>query len=188
MINTQPLHIKHTIVVNSTQSPSSCLFSVRTVHTTQLTKKVTLSAEQQNNVDDRFLRLLGHGGIGRSNKSVFDKSHSMKAADWLHFLQYCDVYVFHKTLPEDQAIGYWGLTAIFRALLRMECTTDEADDVAMKKMDDLSAWIAEGLSVYERSWPATLFSGPHIHNLLHFPRLIYRWNATRNYWCFFNER
>ena len=52
----------------------------------------------------------------------------------------------------------------------------------------LSEWIAEGLSVLERTWPGTVITGTQIHGLLHFPRLIYRWNSVRNYWCFFNER
>ena len=60
----------------------------------QVAKLVTLSREQQNIVDERFVRLAGKGGIGKSSKSVFRKTSSMKAADWLHFVQYFDVYVF----------------------------------------------------------------------------------------------
>ena len=154
----------------------------------QVAKLVTLSREQQNIVDERFVRLAGKGGIGKSSKSVFRKTSSMKAADWLHFVQYFDVYVFQDVLPKDQQSGYWALTSIFRSLLSMECTTDDDDNTAMESMDKLGHWIAEGLSVFENSWPATMITGSHIHGLLHSPRLIYRWNSARNFWCFFNER
>lgn len=155
---------------------------------TQLAQLVTLSVAQQTTVDERFRRLLGKGGVGKAGKSIFGKASSMKASDWLHFIKYFDVYVFHGVLPEAQQAGYWGLTSIFRALLQLECNTEGDDAEEMTRMDGLSEWIAEGLSVLERTWPGTVITGTQIHGLLHFPRLIYRWNSVRNYWCFFNER
>jgi hypothetical protein len=62
-------------------------------------KKVVLSQAKQDLVDARFSRLLGNGGIGRQDKTIFLKKSTMFTSDWQHYLEYCDPYVFHNVLP-----------------------------------------------------------------------------------------
>ncbi len=149
---------------------------------------VKLSQEQQNMVDTRFSRLHGHGGIGRQDRTVFEKGSTMMTADWQHFLQYCDPYAFEGILHDRVAPAYFLLTGIFRLLIDAVCNTDHNDEEAGILVKSMEATIAVALSSFERAWPGVLMSGPVLHTLVHYPRFIRRWNSVRNYWCYFNER
>ena len=112
----------------------------------------------------------------------------MKTADWQHFLQYCEPYVFHGILPGDYATTLAMLTGVFRKILDLKCTTRQSDDDAKAVTRALELECATALSAYEQVWPSVLMSGPVIHTLIHYPTFIYRWNSVRNYWCYYNER
>ena len=69
--------------------------------------------------------------------------------------------------------------------VRDEGVIGDDEDLAQVKKLELQA--AETLSVFEATWPKTVLCSV-LHNLLHFPRCVYRWNNVRNFWAFFNER
>ena len=47
--------------------------------------------------------------------------------------------------------------------------------------------VAKALCLLERDFPGTELSIA-IHELIHVPDFVFRWNAVRNYWCFVVER
>jgi hypothetical protein len=154
----------------------------------QALAQVRLTKEQQDEVDARFSRLLGHGGIGKQDKTVFLKGSTLRTADWQHFLQFCDPYTFAGMLEEPYATAYFKFTGIFRILIDSESNTDQSDEQALANCKALQKTIAKSLTSFERAWPSVLFSGPVVHSLIHYPEFIFRWNSVRNYWCYFNER
>jgi hypothetical protein len=154
----------------------------------QAMKQIILSQEQQDLADARFSRLLGEGGIGRQDKTIFLKKSTMFTSDFQHYLQYCDPYVFHDILPHPYGVTYFQLTGVFRAILNFQCSVTQSDAYARRKVQDLEQEIAEALTAFERVWPIAIMSGPAIHTLVHYPSFVYRWNSVRNFWCYFNER
>jgi|688.fasta_scaffold243339_2 hypothetical protein len=151
-------------------------------------KKVVLSQAKQDLVDARFSRLLGNGGIGRQDKTIFLKKSTMFTSDWQHYLEYCDPYVFHNVLPEPYGSTYFQLTGVYRTILNFKCNVQQSDEDAREMVRWLECEIASALSAFERVWPSAILSGPAIHTLMHYPAIMYRWNSVRNYWCYFNER
>ena len=154
----------------------------------QALKAVKLSQAKQDIVDARFSRLLGQGRIGRQDKSIFLKKSTMNTADWQHYLQYCDTYSFQGVLDEPYGSAYLGFTQVYRSILEFQSSTLQPDAEATQQALSREYEIAAALSLFERTWPSVLMSGPVIHTLVHYPRFIYRWNSVRNYWCYFNER
>jgi hypothetical protein len=132
--------------------------------------------------------MLGHGGIGTQDKTVFLKGSTLQTADWQHFLEYCDPYAFDGILEEPQSTSYFLFTNVFRIILAAVSNTDQSDEAADAICRAQETTIAHSMSSFERNWPQVLMSGPVIHTLIHYPRFIYRWNSVRNYWCYFNER
>ncbi len=92
----------------------------------------------------------------------------MKTADWQHFLQYCEPYVFHGILPGDYATTLAMLTGVFRKILDFKSTTRQSDDDAIAVTCALELECATALSAYEQLqvWPSVLMSGPVIHTPL----------------------
>ena len=132
--------------------------------------------------------MLGHGGIGTQDKTVFLKGSTLGAAGWQHFLQYCDPYCFAGVLPQPLATSYFQYTGVYRMIIDAVSNTDQSDEAAEVACRAMETAIAESLTAFERCWPKVLMSGPVLHTMIHYPRFIYRWNSVRNYWCYFNER
>ena len=72
--------------------------------------------------------------------------------------------------------------------MEFDSNTDQTDEEALASTTALETSIAAALTEFEKMWPQDLMSGPVIHTLVHYPRIIFRWNSVRNYWCYFNER
>ena len=151
-------------------------------------KGIFVAQEQRDLVDARFSRLLGEGGIGRQDKTIFRKMSTMLTSDWQHFLQYCDPYVFQDILPEPYNSTYFQITGIYRSILAFQCNVKQTEDEAKLQVSRLEHEISAALVAFERVFPSALLSGPVIHTLVHYPAFMFRWNSVRNYWCYFNER
>jgi hypothetical protein len=149
---------------------------------------IQLSQAQKNLVQSRFYQMLGKGKFGHTGKGVFEGRNQMLTSDWLHLLETCDLYIFYGIFPEPQASAYFGFTGIFRLLLQLEFNIDEPEVEAQARLAAVKLDITERLCMFECHWPQYMFSGPVVHNLVHFADLVYKWNNVRNYWCFFNER
>ena len=83
------------------------------------------------------------------------------------------------------------MTDVLNALLdaTAEFVEGDADDEAIKLQESraLHLQTIEALCVLERDFPKTELS-IFVHEILHVPEFIYRWNSVRNYWCFATER
>ena len=61
------------------------------------------------------------------------------------------------------------------------------DDTATQTCRIAKKTIARALFKLERDFPCTELSIA-IHELIHVPDFLWRWNSVRNYWCFVVER
>jgi len=73
----------------------------------------------------------------------------------------------------------------------VEATADydpeDADDTASHTCRTARTMVARALFKLERDFPGTELSIA-IHELIHVPDFLWRWNSVRNYWCFVVER
>ena len=126
---------------------------------------------------------------------VFQNTGSFKSADWLHFITTGIHHVLKPMLRGNAQNALVALVGIFRLLLTASSDRDPLvvdwpeEDIArrVEKLRTLKSKIVRLLCIYEKGAPTTNLP-KIVHLLLHVPDLIYRWNAVRNMWCFFNER
>jgi hypothetical protein len=110
-------------------------------------------------------------------------------ADWLMFLRSCVPYVMGDTGPLHMRESYAAMTAALNALLdaKADFDPDEEDNDDLGAIRALHLQVIEALCLLERDFPLSELS-IFVHEILHVPEFVYRWNAVRNYWCFVSER
>ena len=64
---------------------------------------------------------------------------------------------------------------------------EDVDDTASHTCRTARTMVARALFKLERDFPGTELSIA-IHELIHVPDFLWRWNSVRNYWCFVVER
>jgi hypothetical protein len=64
---------------------------------------------------------------------------------------------------------------------------DSDDDNTTETCRTIKTAVARALFKLERDFPGTELS-IGIHELIHVPDFLWRWNSVRNYWCFVVER
>jgi hypothetical protein len=115
----------------------------------------------------------------------------MKAVDLVHLVESGLNYILSDLMPnEDLANTVMLLTATLRLILAATSDIEEnmdQEENATAKMQALKLTIIQNLSDIERFLPETELS-EHLHDLIHFPDLNFRWNSVRNFWAFFSER
>ena len=112
-----------------------------------------------------------------------------KAADWLDFLRTCIPYVLGNIGPIHPRESYTAMIDALNAILDATADYDPADpnDTALDETRRLHLKAVEALCLLERDFPETELS-IFVHEILHVPEFVYRWNGVRNYWCFASER
>jgi hypothetical protein len=112
-----------------------------------------------------------------------------KAVDWLMFLRTCIPYAFSGIGPAHPQMAFKSMIAALQMLLDATADFDpgDAENVSLKTCRAAKIKVAQALTLMERDFPHTELSIA-IHELIHVPDFIYRWNAVRNYWCFVVER
>ena len=112
-----------------------------------------------------------------------------KVADWLVFLRSAIPYTFYQVGPARPREAF---REMIRALQHLLDATADYDPLA--ETDESSGtcrtartMVARALFKLERDFPATELSIA-IHELIHVPDFLWRWNSVRNYWCFVVER
>ena len=110
-------------------------------------------------------------------------------ADWLMFLRSCVPYVMGDAGPVHPREAYMAMIDVLNAFLegKSDYDPDEDPEEAKQEMRRLHVQTIEALCLLERDFPLTELS-IFVHEILHVPEFIYRWNAVRNYWCFVTER
>ena len=64
---------------------------------------------------------------------------------------------------------------------------DDEEETATQTCRTLRTAVARALFKLERDFPGTELSIA-IHELIHVPDFLWKWNSVRNYWCFVVER
>jgi len=112
-----------------------------------------------------------------------------KAVDWLMFLRSAIPYTFYDSGPPRPRKAFKAMIEALQLLL--DATADyDPDDIADTSANTCRAVrtkVARALFLLERDFPGTELSIA-IHELIHVPDFLFRWNAVRNYWCFVVER
>jgi hypothetical protein len=114
-----------------------------------------------------------------------------KAADWLAFLRSAVPYVFYEVGPSRPRVAFKAMIDALLLLLDATADYDPSDDGADNPATDTCRAarkaVAKALFLLERDLPGTELSIA-IHELIHVPDFLWRWNSVRNYWCFVVER
>jgi hypothetical protein len=77
------------------------------------------------------------------------------------------------------------LNAILDAKADFDPDDEDNDDEANTRA--LHLQVIEALCLLERDFPLSELS-IFVHEIVHVPEFVFRWNAVRNYWCFVSER
>jgi len=91
--------------------------------------------------------------------------------------------------PVHPRAAFKAMIEVLNALLDATADYDPDDDCdeSLEESRRLHLQAIEALCLLERDFPLTELS-IFVHEILHVPEFIYRWNAVRNYWCFTTER
>ena len=105
------------------------------------------------------------------------------------FLRTCVSYVMRNTGPFKPREAYKAITDALNALLdaTADYDPDEDDCETSDKTRALHLQVIEALCLLERDFPLSEMS-IFVHEILHMPEFVFRWNSVRNYWCFATER
>ena len=112
-----------------------------------------------------------------------------KVVDWLMFLRSAVPYTFYDVGPEYPREAFQAMIAALQLLLdtTADYDPDDPNDTAAATCRAARSQVAKALTLLERDFPGTELSIA-IHELIHVPDFLLRWNAVRNYWCFVVER
>jgi hypothetical protein len=113
-----------------------------------------------------------------------------KVADWLMFLRSAIPYTFYQVGPTRPREAFKAM--IDALLLLLDAVADYDPDVdeggsGSQTCRTARKVVARALFKLERDFPGTEMSIA-IHELIHVPDFLWRWNSVRNYWCFVVER
>jgi hypothetical protein len=91
--------------------------------------------------------------------------------------------------PLQPRAAYKAMTEALNAILdaTADYDPDDDDDEALEKTRALHLQAIEALCVMERDFPLSELSS-FVHEILHVPEFVFRWNSVRNFWCFTTER
>jgi len=105
------------------------------------------------------------------------------------FLRTCVPYVMGGAGPPHPREAYTAMIDALNAILDATADFDpEADeDEGLETVRALHLQVIEALCLFERDFPLTELS-MFVHEILHVPEFVFRWNAVRNFWCFVTER
>jgi hypothetical protein len=110
-------------------------------------------------------------------------------ADWLIFLRSCVPYVMGDTGPVHPREAYTAMINVLNAILEAKADFDPEEDEAEEAshIRALHLQTIEALCLLERDFPLSELS-IFVHEILHVPEFVFRWNSVRNFWCFVCER
>ena len=137
-------------------------------------------------MDTRSLALAGEPSWIRSGIEVFSKGGGLNSHDWIHLVQSAGDYLL-AGLFEAHPLKQRTLFALLKVCNSLLQTSSPYTSENRETIDQLKVEVVEALCLVEIAFPSTELC-VMLHLLLHVPDSIYRWNAVRNFWCFFGER
>jgi hypothetical protein len=145
-------------------------------------------------MDERTFELGGENAWIRGNLKNFQRTGSVIAHDWMKIVEDAEGYIFHGIFDDDpdgenMAEALSGLMSALRAAMLVNCDADCYNDEDSQDCPcvALTKEIRRALVIFEREFPLTEMA-INLHQILHVPEEIHRWNNVRNYWAFFSER
>lgn len=155
----------------------------------EITKKCMaweLLPAAQRKCDDRSLDLGGGKRFLRTNLALFRRTGSWLGHDWVNLVATAaGRLILHCVLGPAQAATVFMLFDVLFELLNANCPEDRAD--VLHALGQLKYRVVVALTHWEKDLPATELM-LLLHELLHMPDAIARWNNLRNFWAFFGER
>jgi hypothetical protein len=112
-----------------------------------------------------------------------------KAADWFIFLRCAIPYTFYQVGPSRPRQAFKEMIEALQLLLdaTADYDPDDVDDTSTETCRTVKTAVVRALFKLERDFPGTELSIA-IHELVHVPAFLWKWNAVRNYWSFVVER
>lgn len=149
-----------------------------------------MSTATTRSADNRCAMLGGARGFIPNHAAMFQRPGSLKSVDWMH-INGCFEYIFKDLLSENIAESLFTLSQTIEILLNLHSNIDQepedGEPTARAGMELIKLKVIRNLCIVEKRLPLTDQCG-HLHDLLHVPDAVFRWNAVRNFWSFFNER
>jgi hypothetical protein len=146
-----------------------------------------LTKELRDILDARSLGL----GLAGKNTPLFDKTHRMKAVSFKRLSDGPAFLIFRDVYNDDQEkkTAFLSFLDIIYRVLHTTCDVDDQEPTRAHKkvISDFKTATAVCLVLLEAELPAMFFD-ILLHELLHIPESIGRWNHVRNYWAFASER
>jgi hypothetical protein len=161
--------------------------------TLQDIKGWTLSADQIETVNKRSNDLGGEQNWIPNNMNFLTKTFKLKAVDFVRISKGAMSYVFQGIFDGFETEKQKQAFESFNETLRLCLTTHfNADGKPLTNrlkqlVANLMEIVAETLSLLEMCSPLIIFDRI-LHELLHVPMAMAKWNSCRNFWCFPSER
>jgi hypothetical protein len=125
--------------------------------------------------------------------NFIDKTFKLKAVDFVRLSKGAMSYVFDGAFDEPHTANQKQAFASFNETLRLclttHCNADGRPLTAQmkQKMARLHEQSAETLSLLEMCAPLIIFDRV-LHELVHVPPALVKWDSCRNFWSFPSER
>ena len=168
------------------------LSSVRASHLQDL-RAWTLTPAQQNQVNKRSNDLGGQQNWIPPSMNLITKTFKLKAVDFVRISKGAMSYVFEDIFDAPGAENQKQAFESFNETLRLCLTTHFNADgrpltTGMKqRAADLKEQAVQTLSLLEMCSPLILFDRL-LHELVHVPMALAKWNSCRIFWCFPSEQ
>jgi hypothetical protein len=121
--------------------------------------------------------------------NLLNKTFKLKAVDFVHLSKGAMSYVFNGMFEGDHKQAFDSFNESLRLCLTTHFNADGRPlSARMKDMvARLQEQVAETLSLLEMCAPLIVFDRV-LHELIHVPMAMAKWNACRNFWSFPSER
>jgi hypothetical protein len=158
-------------------------------------KVCTLSKAGRKQFDLRCRKLATDGRTGIPTTmapfKTIPRHRHQKTVAWIKMLRYHVPYLLYGVGDKKIRNALLKLTGALRDILGATCDYDP-DEPALneeqaKSCRLLKKKVVDALVEVERCLPASELS-IFLHEIVHVPDFIYKWNNVRNFWCFVTER
>jgi hypothetical protein len=148
-----------------------------------------LSPAQQCTVNRRTNDLGGEQNWIPKDMNFLTKTFKLKAVDFVRISKGAMSYVFKDIFAGSQKQALDAFIETLRLCLTTHFNADGRPLTSELKhrVAVLKQQITETLSLLEMCSPLIIFDRI-LHELLHMPMAMAKWNSCRNFWCFASER
>ena len=148
-----------------------------------------LSPAQQSTVNRRTNDLGGEQHWIPKDMNFLTKTFKLKAVDFVRISRGAMSYVFKDIFTGSQKQAFDSFNETLRLCLTTHFNADgrPLTSALKQRVAHLGQQITQTLSLLEMCSPLIIFDRI-LHELLHMPMAMAKWNSCRNFWCFPSER